>query len=280
MTDCRDISTMLARLADLYGWDCRPVPGRGDVVELSTGRTWHDDEQVRLLLRVDGGDTVVVSDGGRALVRLRDVGFDLDDPLFASLWAETLRTYRLGELDDRLYVQADMSRAAHAVNRLADAVVAVDALRVVCVPKQVRGRSLADEVEDYLRSRKGITNVQKTPGVPLRHGLRITPSMTVDTPTRNGVLIQAGATSSKNQAFDHVFTTFGLVDRSNIPMNRRLAVLGGTVGSWNPGRLRALSEVTFVGFWAHPELFTAFLLGERPPDDPVLVPPGMDVPMY
>jgi hypothetical protein len=173
-----------------------------------------------------------------------------------------------------------MSRAAYAVNRLADAVVAVDALRVVCVPKQVKGRFLADEVEDYLRGRKGITNVQKTPGVVLRPGLTIRPSMTVDTPTRSGVLVQAGATSSKTQAFEHAFTTFGLVHRSNIPMSRRLAVLGGKVGSWNPGRLRALSEVTFVGFWAHPELFTAFLLGEGLPDDPVLVPPGMDVPMY
>ena len=64
MTDCRDISTMLATLSDLYGWGCRPVPGREDVVEVNTGRTWHDDEQVRLLLRVDGSHTVVASDGG------------------------------------------------------------------------------------------------------------------------------------------------------------------------------------------------------------------------
>jgi hypothetical protein len=95
MTDCRDISTMLARLADRYGWDCRAVPNREDVVEVNTGRTWHDDEQVHLLVRLDGSDTVVASDGGRVLLRLRDVGFDLEDPLFASLWAETLRTYRL-----------------------------------------------------------------------------------------------------------------------------------------------------------------------------------------
>lgn len=280
MTDCRDISTMLATLSDLYGWDCRPMPSREDVVEVSTGRTWHDDEQVRLLVRVDSGDTVVASDGGRALLRLRDAGFDLEDPLFASLWTEALRTYRLDEVDDRLYIQADMSRAAHAVNRLADAVVAIDALRVVCVPKQVKGRSLADEVEDYLRRRKGITNLHKTPEVRLTHGLTIKPSLTVDTPTRSAVLIQAGSTSARTQSYDHAFTTFGLVHRSGVvPMNRRLTVLGGRVESWNSGRLRALSDVTFVGFWAHPALLSAFLLEDHLPDDPILVPEGMDVPM-
>jgi hypothetical protein len=279
MTDCRDISTMLATLSDLYGWGCRPVPGREDVVEVNTGRTWHDDEQVRLLLRVDGSHTVVASDGGQALLRLRDAGFDLDDPLCASLWTESLRTYRLEEVDDRLYIQIEMSRAAHAVNRLADAIVALDALRVVCVPKQVKGRSLADEVEDYLRGTKGITNVHKSPEVALTHGLTIKPSLTVDTPSRSAVLIQAGSTSARTQSYDHAFTTFGLVHRSGVPMNRRLTVLGGNVESWNAGRLRALSDVTFVGFWTHRALLSAFLLDDHLPDDPILVPEGMDIPM-
>jgi hypothetical protein len=62
-------------------------------------------------------------------------------------------------------------------------------------------------------------------------------------------------------------------------MKRRLTVLGGNVDSWNAGRLRALSDVTFVGFWTHRALLSAFLLEDHIPDDPILVPEGMDVPM-
>jgi len=279
MTECLSITAVLGTLGELYGWACASVPGRDDIVEVTTGRTWHDDEPVRLLLRIDEGDTVVASDGGRALMRLRDAGFDMDDPLFTALWAEALRSYRLDELDDRLYVQADFGQAAHALNRLADAITAIDALRIASVPKQVKGRTLADDVEAYLGSRDGITNVSKSPEVALGHSLTLRPSLTVDTPTRKTVLIQAGSTSSPTQSYDHAFTTFGLAHRAEVPMNRRLAVLGGNIETWNAGRLRALADVTFVGFWTHRELFTRFLLEDRVPDDPILVPPGMDVPM-
>jgi hypothetical protein len=279
MTNCDDISTVMADLSTGYGWTCIPVPNRNDILEVSTGRTWHDAEPLVLMVRVDDGSTIVASDGGRTLLRLRDAGFEMDEAVFTTLWNEALRAYRIRQLDDRLFVQADMGMAAEAVARLADAMLAIEGLRVVCIPRQERGRSLADEVEEYLRVRPGITAVHKSPVVSLAQGLTIRPSMTVDTNVRQGVLLQTGATSSRTQAYDHAFTTFGLADRGRVPMEKRLTVLGGRAETWTPGRLRALSEVTFVGFWAHRDLVTQFLTAKRVPDDPILVPSGTNIPL-
>lgn len=276
--NCSDISSILTTLENQYGWRCRPVPGRPDVVEVSTGRRLIDGEPVRLLVRLDGGDVIVASDGGRSLLRLRDAGFDVDDSLLTSLWEEALRTYRVSELDDRVFVQAPVGRAGEALARLADTVVALDGLQVVAVPKQVKGSTLASEVETYLRTRPRLSNVRKSPGIKVRQGLTVRPSLSVASETRGEILIQAGATSSKNQAFDHAFATFGLIERAGIPMPSRLTILGGQPASWTAGRLRALSEVTFVGFWEHRAQIISFL-EEEVPNDPVLVPPGIDVPM-
>lgn len=275
--NCDDIAPIVAALESRYGWNCRPVPGRPNVVEVSTGRRLIDGEPVRLLVRLDGGEVIVASDGGRSLLRLRDAGFDVDDMLLTSLWEEALRTHRVSELDDRVFVQAPVRHAAEALSRLADTVVALDGLQIVAVPKQAKGLSLASEVEAYLRTRPRIHEVRKSPGIKVRPGLMVRPSLSVVTESRGEILIQAGATSSKTQAFDHAFATFGLIG-TGVPIMSRLTILGGRPASWTVGRLRALSEVTFVGFWEHKEQILTFL-EDNVPDDPVLVPPGIDVPM-
>ncbi|WP_270886265.1 hypothetical protein [Pedococcus sp. 5OH_020] len=278
--NCDDISSVLAAMASAYRWQCRTVPERPDVVEVSTGRTWFDGEPVRLLARVDESAAIVASDGGQAMLRLRDAGFDVEDPIFTALWEESLRIYGLSELDDRVFVQADLSRGAHALSRLADGLLALDALRVLAVPPQDRGLSLADEVEDYLRSRPQMGLIRKSPPVTLRRGLVIRPSMTVETPSGEEVLVQAGSTSSRTQAFDHAFATFGLAARADIPMAHRLTVLGGKVNSWAPGRVRALGDVSFVGFWEHRDLIVRFLEEAGTPDDPVLIPANIHLPLW
>ncbi len=180
MTLCDDLAPALAALQDRHAWRCNPLPD-GRRVLIHTGRNRADSEPVTLLAAFFDADTVLISDGGETLNRLGDVGFDRDDPLFEAIWQEALRTYRLSEVDGRVFLQAPLTRAPHAMNRLADALVALDGLRIVTLPQQDKRRTLADQVEDYLyRILPTSAHVTRRPQVKLRSGLVLRPALALD----------------------------------------------------------------------------------------------------
>jgi hypothetical protein len=277
VTDCVELEPVLQALMVTYGWRCRRVPGDVGVLEVSTGRRQISGEPVRLRVRVEDNGAVVASDGGESLLRLVDAGLDRGDPAMMALWTETLRTYRLKEYDDRVYVEAPAEEAAHALNRLADALVALDGLSLVCVPPQTRSRTLTDEVESYLRQRYE-NHVRRMPSIQLAGGLSIKPSMAVDTPDRDGIVVQTGAASDRSAAYEHAFTLFSKAARGGLPIPKRLVILGGQVGTWSASDLRILGDVAFVGFRAHIDLVLPFLEG-KVPDDTILTPTGVSVPL-
>jgi hypothetical protein len=63
-----------------------------------------------------------------------------------------------------------------------------------------------------------------------------------------------------------------------VPREECLVVLGGEVRTWNAARLRVLSEEAFVGFWKYRSPIDDFLAGALP-DDPLMVPPDINVPL-
>lgn len=273
------LAAVLSSIADRDGWRCEALTA-DDRALITTGRHRADREPIRLLARLVDSETLLVSDGGDTLSALLDVGFDRNDLLHEGLWQEALRTYRVSEVDGRVFLQAPLGQAAFHLNRLADALVALDGLRITALPPVKRSHTLADQVEDYLRSTYGErATIKRAPEVRLTGGLILRPAMRVDTPERSGVLVQPGATSSPTQSYDHAYATFHLAERGGIPKEQRLVVLGGSVGAWNPTRLRALADLAYVGFYSEREQVRAFLDGETP-EDSVLLPHGLDAPMF
>jgi len=177
-----------------------------------------------------------------------------------------------------VFVQTSLAEAAHWLPRLADALVALDALQVIGVPPRQKPRTLASEVENYLTGLYGRDKVRRQPNLRLTRGLRVSPALVAQPANREEILIQPGAVTSVTQSFDHAYATFSLASLGGVAQTRCLTILGGEVPSWNLLRLRALSEVTFVGFWSHREQVRAFLDGEIP-DDPLMLPDGVDVPL-
>lgn len=278
MTLCDSLAPTLGALEDRYAWHCTPLRD-GRRVLVHTGRNRADSEPVTLLAAFPDAETVMISDGGETLNRLGDIGFDRDDPVLEAIWQEALRTYRLDEIDGRVFLQAPLTQAAHAMNRLADALVALDGLRIVAAPPQNKRRTLADQVEDYLmRNLPPAGYVTRRPQVKLRGGLVLRPALALDVPQRSRVLIQPGSTSAKTQSFDHAHTTFSLMADGNVPKASRLVVLGGSPLTWDTTRLRYLAEVAYVGFLSHRDGLNAFLHGNIP-NDPLMTPPGFDVPL-
>lgn len=277
MTDCQQISPILDAINQAR-WTCREVAGGR--LEVLTDRRRLDSEPVRLMLRIDGdGDTVVASDGGETLAALKDHGFDPADPVLDAVWRELLYEARVGEADGRVFIQGPVNEAASALSRLADACVALYGLQIVGLPPRTRPRTLAGEVEDFLRASLGNDRVKRQQTLTLASGIRVTPALVVTaTPNRGQVLVQTGAATSGPQAWDHAYATFGLAARGGVPMDQRLAVLGGSVGSWGQHRLRALADLAFVGFWSQREQLQSFLDGHIP-DDSLMLPPGADVPL-
>lgn len=259
-----------------FAWHCRAFPD-GRRVEITTSRTTADSEPVTLLAILADG-ILTVSDGGETINRLADANFDIADKVLGALWVEALRTYRVHETEDRVFLQTPLSEAAHALNRFADALVALDGLRVVGLPSMSRRKSLADEVTDYLAGLYRAENITKKPHIRLADGITITPALEVHSPHRARVLVQPGAATSPTQSYDHAHTTMSLARRGGIPQQELLVVLGGAVATWNANRLRALSDLAFVGFWNGREDVHRFLDGYTP-NDPLMVPPGYSVPM-
>lgn len=275
MTDCSDLAGPLAQIADTFRWTCRQ---EGDVVRLATGRRRANSDPIVLRVRVDGGDQVVASDGGDTLANLADVGFDLDDSVHAAVWQSTLSDYRLRELDGRVFIQAPVAQAVDQLSRLADALVALDALRVLAIPPRFRPRTLADQVEDYLTQTLPQAEIRRRPTVRLSNGVQIQPSLAVGRTGRPELFVQPGATTSKTQSFDHAFSTFTMASDTGVRHDRQLTILGGRADNWDLRRLRKLSDVCFVGFFTYMEPVANFLHGDVP-DDPLMTPPGLDVPL-
>ena len=274
MTGCEGIAGFLDQIASRYPWECSDLDTGSEV---ATGRYRADGEPIMLRLRLDE-QSLMASDGGETLSALAQVGLDLSDPVHDGLWRHALQQYRLSEIEGRVFVQLPEAEAAYGLNRFADALVALDALRLVAIPARSRPRTLAGEVEQYLREQYSDARVRTRPTVRLAGGLRVTPGFAVETADRGEVLVQPGAATSITQSYDHAFATFSLAGRGGVPIQRRLTILGGSVATWNASRLRALSEVTFIGFWSHRDRIRLFLDGQIP-DDPLMAPPGIDVPM-
>lgn len=281
MTLCdNELSGVLHELAESFLWRCKQLPESGDLAEISTGRRRADSEPIRLYVRMPDSDTILASDGGETISALGDAGFDREDALMSALWDEALRTYRLDELDGRVFLQSPLATAAHALARLADGCLALDALRVVALPPRNRPATLAAEVEDYLRRVYADGLVRRAPQLRLRGGVRVSPALEVRTPARGGVYVQPGAASSPTQSYDHAYATFALIgQRSDVPITNRLVVLGGSAASWNLNKLRALSDVAFVGFWQDRGRLRDFLDGDTP-DDPLMLPEGVQAPLH
>jgi len=212
-------------------------------------------------------DTLVASDGGETLNRLFDAGFDREDPALDSIWREALRMYRLYEASGRVFLQMPLARAAHDLNRLSDALVALDGLRVIAMPPHHQARTLADQAEDYLRQvSTDDSRVHRRPEVRASSGLLLRPALAIDTLERGRIFVQPGSTSSKTQSFDHAYTTFHLFPDAQIAKENRLVILGGSLRSWNFSRLRILTDVAYVGFLSERARITRFLYGSIPTD--------------
>jgi hypothetical protein len=278
MNICEDVlATVFATIEEMFVWSCRPLPD-GRRVAIRTNRMTADSEPV-VLYATSSLDQLTVSDGGETLNRLGDGSFDLEDKALAAIWEESLHTYRLSTTDGRVFIQTSISRAPYALSRFADALVALDALRVLGVPSTSRSKTLADEVGDYLSGLFDARNVKRSPGIRLRGGISITPALSVSTPARPRVLVQPGASRATSGPFDHAFTTMNLARRGGFTHEELLVVLGGRVQSWPHAKLRALADEAFVGFWDSRGQIERFLRGETP-DDPLMTPPGFDVPLY
>lgn len=272
-----ELAATLAAIETNFAWRCRALPD-GRRVEITTSRTTADSEPVTLLAILADG-LLTVSDGGETVNRLADASFDIADQVLSTLWAEALRTYRVHETEGRVFVQTPLFEAAHALNRFADVLVALDGLRLIGLPSPSRTKTLADEVTDYLAGLYGIENITKKPHIRLNNGITISPGLEVHTPNRARVLVQPGAATSPTQSYDHAHTTMSLARRGGIPQQDLLIILGGAVATWNANRLRALSDLAFVGFWQGRENVHRFLDGFTP-NDPLMGPPGYSVPMH
>lgn len=147
MSICDDeLAGILAAIEENFAWRCRALPD-GRRVEITTSRTTANSEPMTLLAVLDDG-MLTVSDGGDTINRLADAEFDLADSVLGALWGEALRTYRLYETEGRVFIQTPISEAPYALNRFADALVALDSLRLLGSPSPSRSKTLADEVSD------------------------------------------------------------------------------------------------------------------------------------
>ncbi|BDO43153.1 DUF1828 domain-containing protein [Cellulomonas sp. NTE-D12] len=270
MSGCTEaLTAVLDEVAKRSGWRCRPLRD-GSTSLLTTDRVLVDSEPVHILTGLRRG-VVVLSDGGETLGRLSDQGLDLADPTLAGLWNQALETYGVQASSGRVFLEAPVDRAASELVRFADALVALDGLRVAAVPLQGRRETLADEVEDFLRDRLSAAHIERSPVVKLGGGLVIRPTLKVETRNRSGILVQTSPATSTTQSFDHAYALFGLAHRGGIPYANRLVVLGGSYAVWNLARLKALSEVAYVGFWRYRERLEGFLEGDIP-SEPLLAP--------
>lgn len=280
MTNCSGLHGVMNALSSSFGWRCKPALD-SNVVEISTGRFHVDGEPVTLLVTERPDGALVASDGGDSWRRLVESGYSPHSKALNDLWAILVRWYRLEASDsNRIFVTVpDWSEAPYELSRLADALVAVDALDMLGLPPQEPTARLADDVEAWLRGQSDlVTAVEHKPRIDLpRLNERVIPSLRVSTLERPSLLVQV-ATSGKNQPFEHAYALFGQVRKAGLPHEGSLTLLGGSLDEWSPTKIRMLGDVSIVGFWDYRHLVTGFLEGQTP-DDAVLLPDGQTIPI-
>jgi hypothetical protein len=250
---------VLRIIATDLGWECEPLPDGRAIV--STGRRYADSEHVEIHLAAHA-DIFNLSDGGEMLSRLHAAGFDAEDGVHAAMLRDLLHEYRVAFSDGVVSATASVQNAPHVLSRMADALLGLDALRVLAPPVVKRPRTFARAVEDYLREQFSDDAVQPNQAVTFV-GQTVRPSFTV-LAKRGPIYIQTAATTSGVQGYEHAFFTFSMAAEENVPMERRLAILGGSLRSWSLPRLTVLAERTNVALWeeSRGEL-DAFLSGVR-----------------
>lgn len=263
MDICSEVlATPLRTLNSAYGWSCTPLPDGRALI--SAGRRYSDAEPVELFVSVSA-EVVTLSDGGEAVSRLAMAGFDLEDDVHMAIWRDAIYQYRLGFADGIISLTASVETSAHAALRLADALVGLDALRLVAFPKGGRKTTFAETIEEYLRTTVGQASVQRSPSVTVGE-ITVRPTLRVRAKTAD-VYVQAAATTSWNTAFEHAFWTFSLFERTgSISVEQRLIVLGGSEATWGLPRIKMLSEVAYVGLWSERPSIDSFLNGAIPKD--------------
>lgn len=266
-----DLADVLSRISSEFGWSCDPVPNR-EFVMVNSGRRFSDSQPVELRVVQTSSDEIIVSDGGEIWERLTGAGLDLDDRAHRGLWEDAIYDQRLEVHDGRLFVQVPLRRAADALVRFADGLVALDALRLVVLPPLSRPKTLADEVESFLRGHYGSNEIDKNPTVDVGDGLRFRPSLLVH--AERDVYLQATASTGRATAFEHAFTMFTLANNDpSIPVESRLVVLGGSESTWPSAKIRYLANKTaYVGFWKYRDRVMDFLDGDT--SERLLLPKG------
>lgn len=243
-----------------HGWRCTPV--EGDRAVLSTGRRFADAEPVEIFVSARG-DIVTLTDGGEIVSRLAIAGFDMDDEVLEALWRDALHEFRLGFHEGVVSSTTSPETIPFVAQRFADALVGLDTLRLVALPKKARSQTFADTVEDYLRSSVGDAAVRRAPSVTIGE-ITVRPTLQVLGKT-GGIYVQAAATTSWNSAFEHAFWTFSLLDRmGTIPLEHRLIVLGGSESTWGRPRINMLADVAYVGLWSERSRIESFIRGIVP----------------
>ncbi|MGJ9414232.1 DUF1828 domain-containing protein [Aeromicrobium sp. CF4.19] len=229
--------------ADL-GWECEPLPDGRAII--STGRRYADSEPVEIYMAAHA-DMFDLSDGGETLSRLHAGGYDAEDAVHQAMWRDLLHEYRVSFSDGVVTSTATVQNAPHVLSRMADALLGLDALRVLAPPVVKRPRTFARAVEDYLREQFSDEAVEANRNVTF-DGQTVRPSFTV-TAKRGPIYVQAAATTSGHQGYEHAFFTFSMAAQAEVPFEQRLAILGGTRRSWTPSRLTVLAERANVALW-------------------------------
>lgn len=238
------LSGVLRIIATDLGWECEPLPDGRAIV--STGRRYADSEPVEIYVAAHA-DMFNLSDGGETLSRLQADGFDAEDGVHAAMLRDLLHEYRVAFSDGVVTATAAVQNAPHVLSRMADALLGLDALRVLAPPVVKRPRTFARAVEDYLREQFSDDAVQPNKTVTF-DGQMVRPSFTV-TAKRGPIYVQAAATTSGLQGYEHAFFTFSMAAQAEVPFEQRLAILGGTRKSWAPSRLSVLAERANVALW-------------------------------
>ncbi|MFD4863989.1 hypothetical protein [Streptomyces sp. NPDC058412] len=249
------------RLADaLRCWHAAPA-GRPGTVSL-TGRSFFaDGDGVIVLLRVSGDDALA-SDGGTMVTRLADAGVDVWGPTRASTaWSETLKAFRLGEVDGRIVGRRPLEQAATLVSDISSAMLTTDGLRWLTAPE--RDNALVRQFYTYLDDSR--IAYDRRPTIELPRGAKVRPTARINLPKRM-VLVQA--VGGFEQGLDHALSLVQRIERADYAFDQRLVLLKGNPQAWPADHLDLLADHTPVGFSDRMDAVTRFLREGTPIERP------------